>query len=322
MRGDGLSGVGSYPSEIQWDSQKVQKVLQIVLPPVKRNPALIPPDLRNKPPKVHVNYYPDTTTSTEAIPTPTRIYYTPPPRKINKITPPPRKITPQPPRKVTVTKDLILYPTPPPRKVTRPPRKTSYFPKFPEYFPDTKRPNTVDFARPSYNRRNDEQISLNTEYFIKKSDFFKTTTQKSTLAPSGGSQTTRRKRRLTTIKPSSRIPVLVKKIAKRPILKSGSDKKNQNEKTKNLCQGGVLECKTGKDKKDGSTNNNGTEKNYVVSSARCIFCDYEVMLPVSKCSTFHYFCMTQVSVSNLAMVLFRVLKDTKKMIPKTKYDLL
>ena len=271
VRGDGLSGVGSYPREIQWDSQKVQKVLQKVLPPVKRNPALIPLDLRNKPPKVHVNYYPDTTTSTEAIPTPTRLYYTPPPRKINKITPPPRKITPQPPRKVTVTKDLVLYPTPPPRKVTRPPRKTSYFPKFPEYFPDTKRPNTVDFARPSYNRRNDEQISLNTEYFIKKSDFFKTTTQKSTLAPSGGGQTTRRKRRLTTIKPSSRIPVLVKKIAKRPILKSGSDKKNQNEKTKNLCQGGVLECKSGKGKKDGSTNNNGTEKNYVVSSARCFF---------------------------------------------------
>ena len=186
LRGDGLHGVGSRPVEIQWDSQKVQKVLQKVLPPVKRNPALIPLDLRNKPPKVHVNYYPDTTTSTEAIPTPTRLYYTPPPRKINKITPPQRKITPQPPRKVTVTKDLILYPTPPPRKVTRPPRKTSYFPKFPEYFPDTKRPNTVDFARPSYNRRNDEQISLNTEYFIKKSDFFKTTTQKSTLAPSGG----------------------------------------------------------------------------------------------------------------------------------------
>ena len=91
------------------------------------------------------------------------------------------------------------------------------------------------------------------------------------LASPAGSQTTRRKRRLTTIKPSSRIPVLVKKIAKRPILKSGSDKKNQNEKTKNLCQGGVLECKSGKGKKDGLPNNNGTEKNYVVSSARCFF---------------------------------------------------
>ena len=253
LAGDGLSGVGNRPVEIQWDSQKV---LQKVLPPVKRNPALIPPDLRNKPPKVHVNYYPDTTTSTEAIPTPTRLYYTPPPRKNpqppKKITPPPRKITkitPPPRRKITPS---------PPKKITTTFRKSSYFPKFPEYFPAESRPNTVDFARPSYNRRNDEQISLNTEYFIKKTDILKTTTQKSILAPSGG-QTTRRKRRLTTLRPSSRIPVLVKKIAKRPILKSGNDKKKEKN---NLCHGGVLECGS---KKDNLPKKNGTEKNYVVS---------------------------------------------------------
>ena len=234
LRGDGLSGVGSRPVEILWDSQKVLQN-QKVLPPVKRNPSLIPPDLRNKPPKVHVNYYPDTTTTRST----TQAIITTTPRQSYYITPPPRKTKP-------------------------------YLPKFPEYFPTKSRPNTVDFARPSYNRRNEEQISLNTEYFIKKSDFFKTTTQKSTLASSGG-QTTRRKRRLTTVKPSSRIPVLVKKIAKRPILKSGGAHK-KNEKNNNLCHG-LLEC--GQSKKDVTANKNGTEKNYVVS-LYLFGCDFEM----------------------------------------------
>ena len=181
--------------EIQWDSQKV---LQKVLPPVKRNPSLIPPDLRNKPPKVHVNYYPDTTTSTEAIPTPTRLYNTPLPRKptqpLKKITPPPRRIT-----KITLPPRKTITPSPPFKKILTTLRKNSYFPKFPEYFPSESKPNTVDFARPSYNRRNDEIISLNTDYFIKKTDLLKTTTQKSIIEENRG-QTTRRKRRLTTLR--------------------------------------------------------------------------------------------------------------------------
>ena len=181
--------------EIQWDSQKV---LQKVLPPVKRNPSLIPPDLRNKPPKVHVNYYPDTTTSTEAIPIPTKLYHTPPPRKptqpLKKITPPPRRIT-----KITLPPRKTITPSPPFKKILTTLRKNSYFPKFPEYFPSESKPNTVDFARPSYNRRNDEIISLNTDYFIKKTDLLKTTTQKSIIEENRG-QTTRRKRRLTTLR--------------------------------------------------------------------------------------------------------------------------
>ena len=56
----------------------------------------------------------------------------------------------------------------------------------------------------------------------------------------------------------------MKKIAKRPISKSGKDKKN--EKT-HLCNGGVLECGSKKD--DNLPKKNGTEKNYVVSQQFC-----------------------------------------------------
>ena len=56
LQGAGTRGPISV-TEIQWESQKV-------LPPVLKNPKLIPVDLRNKPPKVHLNYYPDTTINT------------------------------------------------------------------------------------------------------------------------------------------------------------------------------------------------------------------------------------------------------------------
>ena len=114
---------------------------------------------------------------------PTKI--TPPPRKITKLTPPSREKIPP-----SIT---------PFEKITTNFRKNSYFPKFPEYFPSESRPNTVDFARPSNNRRHDEVISLNTDYFIKKTDILKTTTQKSIIEENRG-QTTRRKRRLTTLR--------------------------------------------------------------------------------------------------------------------------
>ena len=89
-------------SEINWESQKV-------LPPILKNPTLIPPDLRNKPPKVHVNYYPtEASTKRHLTTTPSRFYY---------------------------------------------PNLQNFY---------QARPNTVDFAKPSYNRRNDEKINLNT----------------------------------------------------------------------------------------------------------------------------------------------------------------
>ena len=231
-----LSGVGLRAGEIDWESQK------IVLPPVSRNPNLnIPPDLRNKPPSVHVNFYPDITTTRPPLttkPTINRRFY-------------------------QVTTRRPYYPTP----------SSTYFDSEP-------RPNSIDLeVRPSYNRRNEEKINLNTDYFIKKGDAFLPLVppRPPSTPPTTVKQviTTRRKRRLTTLKPS-RIPILVKKIAKRPVSKSPGNgakvpKKTGIVKQSDLCKG-VLECsnviggkKGSKVANTGPDNRNGTGKNYVVS---------------------------------------------------------
>ena len=85
--------------------------------------------------------------------------------------------------------------------------------------------------------------------------------------------------RPSLFRPSSKIPVLVKKIAKRPISKSGKDKKN--EKT-HLCNGGVLECGSKKD--DNLPKKNGTEKNYVVSQPFCYIFNHDFEIWIA-----HYF---------------------------------
>ena len=197
-------------ADLDWDSKKVQ-----VLPPVTKNPtfsaAIIPKVLRNKPPSVHVNYYPEKST-----------------------TPKPR------------------YSTPP----------RNYFPDD-VYASAESRPNTVDFAiQPSLNRRNEEKISLNTEYFIKKSDEKKTSSSSTTTTER--SSTTRKKRRLYTTRrpPASRIPVLVRKVAKRP-----KKPTRKNDLCKNL-----LECEDQDQKPDdlllrtkNVTTGSTTEQNSVVS---------------------------------------------------------
>ena len=68
----------------------------------------------------------------------------------------------------------------------------------------------MDFARPSYDKRNEQKINLNTEYFIKKGETTtKSTTTTTTKKPLTKRFTTpRRRRRLSTIPP--RIPILVK----------------------------------------------------------------------------------------------------------------
>ena len=257
-----------------------QRVLQ-VLPPVSKNPLLLPNDLRNKPPSVHVNFFPDPTTTE-----PPNYYpnYVPNVPSVPKISP----IAKIP--KIPDVRKTIKFPSlqkfgnvpnvPEGQKnvprVPNVPKRRQYFenlPKIPHApsnpqsskipiqidrnffeFGSESRPVTVDFARPNYNRRNDEKINLNTDYFIKKTERRTSTT---TSRPKRTTQlTTRRKRRLTTVRPS-RIPVLVKKLAKVP--KKSKIPKIKKIKNEELCNG-ILEC-AGINEKSYI---NDTRKNYVV----------------------------------------------------------
>lgn len=257
-----------------------QRVPQ-VLPPVSKNPLLLPNDLRNKPPSVHVNFFPDPTTTE-----PPNYYpnYVPNVPSVPKISP----IAKIP--KIPDVRKTIKFPSlqkfgnvpnvPEGQKnvprVPNVPKRRQYFenlPKIPHApsnpqsskipiqidrnffeFGSESRPVTVDFARPNYNRRNDEKINLNTDYFIKKTERRTSTT---TSRPKRTTQlTTRRKRRLTTVRPS-RIPVLVKKLAKVP--KKSKIPKIKKIKNEELCNG-ILEC-AGINEKSYI---NDTRKNYVV----------------------------------------------------------
>ena len=71
-------------------------------------------------------------------------------------------------------------------------------------------------------RRNEEKINLNTEYFIKKGEPIMTSTTEISTTLAKTKPTQRRRRRLTTLSP--RIPILVKKLGKRPILKPATDR--------------------------------------------------------------------------------------------------
>ena len=195
--------------QVDWNAPKV-------LPPVSKNPAVFPelatqnpvlfpqlvsnkntpivpktpvnvpkvPDLRNKPPSISINYYPPkdehTSTTTE------------------KWRGAPQNFANLP--------NLGKFG----QKTT--PNRRNYFPsKVDDYFPHSSkvRPVVVDFARPSYDKRNEQKINLNTEYFIKKGETTKSTTTTTTKKPLIKRFTTpRRRRRLSTIPP--RIPILVK----------------------------------------------------------------------------------------------------------------
>ena len=243
-----------------------------VLPPVSKNPLLIPNDLRNKPPSVHVNFFPDPTTTEPSnyypnyVPDIKKIPSVPNVPKVPKIPkiPDVRKTIKFPslqkfgdvpdvsiPKNVPkrIFEKLPQIPHAPPKNPQRPQIDRNFF-----EFGSESRPVTVDFARPNYNRRNDEKINLNTDYFIKKTERRTSTT---TVRPKRTTQlTTRRKRRLTTVKPS-RIPVLVKKIAKVP---KKSKIPKLKKKPEELCNG-ILEC-AGITEKSAV---NETKKNYVVS---------------------------------------------------------
>ena len=270
-----------------------QRVPQ-VLPPVSKNPLLLPNDLRNKPPSVHVNFFPDPTTTQPPnyypnyVPNVPKITNSP---KIPKI-PDVRKTikfpslqkfgnVPEGPKNVprvpnVPNRQKIGNVPDGPKNVPNVPKRRQYFenlpkiphapsnsqtPKFPIQidrnffeFGSESRPVTVDFARPNYNRRNDEKINLNTDYFIKKTERRTSTT---TSRPKRTTQlTTRRKRRLTTVRPS-RIPVLVKKLAKVP--KKSKIPKIKKIKNEELCNG-ILECAGITEK----SSINETRKNYVV----------------------------------------------------------
>ena len=125
------------------------------------------------------------------------------------------------------------------------------------------------------------------EYFIKKGDIFKQDTSASEYGTSTEvlltetPNTTRRKRRFTTTlrpdqgsaRPDGKIPVLVKKIAKRPIFKPTLTRKSDSGKSQ-LCNG-VLECQeesgqsSAEEIEENSNEEGSDKKNYVVSRHLC-----------------------------------------------------
>ena len=263
-------------------NRKIGRVGQ-VLPPVSQNPQLVPNELRNKPPSVHVNFFPEITTTEKNyypnyVPNVPKIpesfnipdsLSVPDVPKISQNVPKTNTKVPKVPDRPKIPNRPDIY-----ERLPELPKQPDFaqtlpkIPKFPKNFrlppPSTEstnlRPVTVDFARPSYNRRNDEKINLNTDYFIKKTEIRKVLVT-TTSRPESTSRllTTRRKRRLTTVKPS-RIPVLVKKIAKVP--KNSKKSKIGKKKNKNDLCDGILECAGINGQFEKSVND--TKKNYVV----------------------------------------------------------
>ena len=264
----GIQGIQGYrrfnrrvgqPQEIDWDPERVR-----VLPPVRPNTRLQGISASAG------TYFPieDTVRETSWEPqTPYRNRKPPSLVTLNKKSPVSVDFSDnrqqQPPLRAPASNSIlpVARPSPgfrvPTRNYYTPPTTTETTTER-RYYPTTfERPNTVDFAKPVFNRRNDDSINLNTDYFIKSGSDYGASSSTSTPPPTSTRRffTTKRIRRLT------RIPVLVKKVAKRPIFKktgnrtvtgTGSDKTD-------LCASNGLECLTEAETQSG----NATKKNYV-----------------------------------------------------------